>query len=507
MDRLSSSIDSKIAQIRQAFSQPGPMTPGPQTMAPASAPAAVSQADVQWALELENKVKGGQQPSPQDVARYEDIARRLQAAQTGAQAPAAPAQAPAAPAAPPVPEADIQWALELENKVKGGQQPSPQDVARYEDIARRLQAAQAGAQAPAAPAQAPAAPPVPEADIQWAIELETKVNAGQQPSPQDVARYEDIARRLQAAQAGAQAPAAPAAANGPRDWANWSRPFAPPSVPNMPLPMAGPSGSPAIHVPTSLRGAPPTQPPAQAPAGVPTSLRAPAPTPQMAPAQAPQMPGGVSQQEIAWAMQLETRVNQQNYQPTPQEMAQYENIAQRLQAGQQPPAVQQPPATMAPMTAPVQQPPAQMTAPAPQMQQAPGGVSQQELDWALQLENRANNQGYTPTAQEMAQYENIAQRLQASRQGGAQPPGAYQPPVPQQPQFQQPTMPVVPQNYPMVQPGAAPQYLQAPQPFVPPQQAAAPGMPYPQQPGAPMPQQQSPGVMDRLKNAWSALWS
>lgn len=445
MDRLSSSIDSKIAQIRQAFSQPGPMTPGPQTMAPAAAPAAVSQADVQWALDLENKVKGGQQPSPQDVARYEDIARRLQAAQTGAQAPAAPTQAPTAPA--------------------------------------------------------PAAPAVPEADIQWALELETKVNAGQQPSPQDIARYEDIARRLQAAQAGAQAPAAPAATNGPRDWANWSRPFATPSVPNMPLPMAGPSGSPSIHVPTSLRGAPPSQPSAQAPAGVPTSLRAPAPAPQMAPAQAPQLPGGVSQQEIEWAMQLEARVNQQNYQPTPQEMSQYENIAQRLQAGQQAPQQPTAPAQqpMAPMTAPPQAPAPQMPAP-----QAPGGVSQQELDWALQLENRANNQGYQPTAQEMAQYENIAQRLQASRQGAPQQAGAYQPPVPQQSQFQQPTVPVVPQNYPMVQPGAAPQYLQAPQPFVPPQQAAQ----YPQQPGAPMPpQQQSPGMMDRLKNAWSALWS
>ncbi|MGE3726512.1 MAG: hypothetical protein AB7I41_13225 [Candidatus Sericytochromatia bacterium] len=533
MDRVVSSIDEKIARIRQAFSQPAPVAGMPPGQ-PAPAAAPVSQEEVQWALQLEQKVKSGQPPTAQETARYEDIARRLSAAQQ----PAAPT-APAAPAAAPVSQEDIQWALQLEQKVKSGQPPTAQETARYEDIAKRLSAAQQPA-APTAPA-APAAAPVSQEDIQWALQLEQKVKSGQPPTAQETARYEDIAKRLAAAQQ-PQQPAAPGATPpaGARDWNGWSKPFAPPGASPMPLPIAAPgSGQPVVTVPTSLRGAPQTPPavamtqyaPATLPPAAPAMPQQPQqPQAPVAPqAAAPQM-GNVSQQEVQWALQLEQRVKEQRYQPNAQEVAAYENIAQRLSAAQAPaqqPApqmAQQPPVPRPQL--PPQQPmmPQQPQAPVAPQAAAPqmGNVSQQEVQWALQLEQRVKEQRYQPNAQEVAAYENIAQRLNAAQAPAQQPapqmvqqrPGM--PPSPQQvmmpPTPQQ--VPIVPQQYPHVQ-GQTPQYIVQPQPFVPqqpqqPQMAQVPpgyqqpGMPQ-QMPGMPPPGQK-PGFTDRLKTAWNALW-
>jgi hypothetical protein len=532
MDRVASSIDEKIARIRQAFSQPAPgAMPAPAQ--PAGPP--ISQEEIQWALQLEEKAKNGQQPTAQDAARYEDIAKRLAASQ---QQPQAQPQQPAAPAAAQVTQEEVQWALQLEQKVKGGQEPTAQDAARYEDIAKRLAAAQ---QQPQAQPQQPAGPPISQEEIQWALQLEEKAKNGQQPTAQDAARYEDIAKRLAAAQ---QQPAGPTAP-GARDWSSWSQPFAPPGASPMPLPIAAPgSGQPVVTVPTSLRGSPQTPPAVAMTQYAPATL---SPQPQMpvqqpvapqavAPqAAAPQM-GNVSQQEVQWALQLEQRVKDQKYQPNAQEIAAYENIAQRLNAAQQQPQqpVQQPVQQYAP-----QQPVPQMqgTPPPPQQQQLPvqqpvapqaaapqmGNVSQQEVQWALQLEQRVKEQKYQPNAQEIAAYDNIAQRLTAAQQQPQQPVQQYAPQqqVPQQyaQQPQQVMMPptpqqvqIVPQQYPSVQ-GQTPQYITQPQPFVPqqPQVAQQQQMPpgYQQQPGMPQmppPGGQKPGFTDRLKTAWNALW-
>ncbi|HEY9843286.1 MAG TPA: hypothetical protein V6D23_22640 [Candidatus Obscuribacterales bacterium] len=555
IDTLSGSIDSKIARIRQAFSQGASPPAGPQ---------------------------GAQQP-----------------------------------AASPVPQADIQWALQLEQKVKTqSYQPTQQETARYEDIAKKLTAAQ---QAPQQGAQQPAAPPIPEADIQWALQLEQKVKTqSYQPTQQETARYEDIAKKLAAAQQAPQAPQQTGQApGGPRNWSDWSKPFSVPAAPNMPLPIAGSNGQPVMNVPTSLRGAPQTPPAAvlnqppgsQAPTQPGAAGRLPAnvsqqevqwalqleqkvntqqyqPTPQetaqyqniaqriaagqqapqqpqqppaqpqfqappQAPAQGmPNLPANVSQQEVQWALQLEQRVNTQNYSPTPQEMTQYQNIAQRMAAGQQAPQqpqMPQPPAQpqyQAPPQQQFQPPPAQpqFQAPpqAPQQtapQALPNGLSQQEVQWALQLEQRVNTQNYSPTPQEMANYQSIAQRLNSAPQQPAAPQQFQAPPQSTLPQYQAPQpvpmqmspqgtpVQIVPQNYPAVQPTTpqylvppqvqAPQFQQQPQ-FQGPQgpqmgpQGQQPGMPQ-QMPGyMPPPGQggpQKPGFMDKLKTAWSTLWS
>ena len=507
IDTLSGNIDNKIAQIRQAFSGGAP-TAAP--MAPAAP--AVSDADIQWALQLEQKVKGGQTPTPEETARYENIAQRLSQ-------PQAQPQQPGAPAAPAVSDADIQWALQLEQKVKGGQTPTPEETARYENIAQRL--SQPQAQQPGAPA-APAAPAVSDADIQWALQLEQKVKGGQTATPEETARYENIAQRLSSQQQGAQQPQAPTQQTGaPRNWADWSKPFTVPAAPTMPLPITGPGGQAHLTVPTSLRGAPQTPPSAvlnQAPGTASAPMTA-------------QNTTAPSQADIDWALQLEQRVNQQSYQPNAQETARYQAIAQALSAAQQQPQQAPGQQPVQPVAVPQQFPGQQQPQVAPQQAapqaaaNLPPGLNQQELNWALELEQRVQ-QGYQPNPQELAAYENIAQRLQ---QAQAAPPQQQYTGAPQQaapgnlqqngqqwvtPQGAPPTQ-LVPQNYPFVQ-QQTPQALVPPPPLPQVQNSYAPQPGMPQQPGMPAqfppgqqpPQQpQAPGFLDKAKAAWSMLWS
>lgn len=597
IDALSGNIDSKIAEIRRAFSQPtAPAVPSPA--APAGA-APISQEEMNWALALENKVKTeGYQPNAQETAQYEQIYAKLQAAQAGQQAPQnvpgpTASTTPAAPAAAPkVSDEEISWALALEQKVNSGHQPTAEETARYNSIFSRLNASEQPAQAPAGPQAS--APPVSQEEMNWALALENKVKTeGYQPNAQETARYEQIYAKLQAAQQAAQtAPAAPGAPTAPgapatdtpRNWAQWSQPFNVPAAPTMPLPIAGPGGQPVVNVPTSLRGAPQNPPAAvlnqapgqsnammaaapsaapsqaeidwalqlearvqqghqpnaqetaqyqdiarrlqaaqQAPAApaapAPQGGQPTAPTPQ--PGSPPPLPPGVSQQDIDWALQLENRV-QQGHQPNAQEMARYQEIAQKLQAAQNAVAAgQQPPAPApAPQQQPMSQPPAPVPAPQPaapqgQAQGLPNGLTQQDIQWAMDLEARVNQQGYQPNQQEIQRHADIAQRLQAAPAPQQAAPPAFNPNaggvqqvVPQGPQ----SIPIMPQGYPQVQP-QTPQMVvpyqpssnsQIPLPAGP--QGYAPGQMPPGGPPPPAPQAQSPGFMARLGNAWNALW-
>ncbi|MEZ0370116.1 MAG: hypothetical protein ACAI44_13595 [Candidatus Sericytochromatia bacterium] len=60
--------------------QNGPL-PVPPSLPPVPPPApkylTVDQADINWALDLEMKVKDGHQPTPEETERYQDIARKL----------------------------------------------------------------------------------------------------------------------------------------------------------------------------------------------------------------------------------------------------------------------------------------------------------------------------------------------------------------------------------------------------------------------------------------------
>lgn len=81
---------------------------------------------------------------------------------------------------------DLDWALALEARVKAGEQPSAADAARYENIARRLAASQSTGQSPA---------PVSADDMAWAVALQAAVQDGARASEAELARYDDIYRR------------------------------------------------------------------------------------------------------------------------------------------------------------------------------------------------------------------------------------------------------------------------------------------------------------------------
>ena len=188
----------------------------------------VSQQEVQWALQLEQRVMSqGYQPTEQEIATYTDIARRLQAV-----------EAPAPPPPPPPPTArpsakDLHWALALEARVKRGKNPTDDEFSRYRDIVQRLKASEAAgtAEAPASrrPAREPATPsePVSEADLAWAIALQTRVQGGGEASEAEKVRYDDIYRRQQAA----TSPPAPTPPKPPQVYPQPYPPYAPPPQP------------------------------------------------------------------------------------------------------------------------------------------------------------------------------------------------------------------------------------------------------------------------------------
>jgi predicted transcriptional regulator len=156
--------------------------------------APVSQQEIQWALQLESKIKEGYSPTQKEKDQYTDIFNRLQHAQDTSghwKEWSKPFSTPDREVGP----AEIQWALELEQRVKQGYQPTAEETARYEDIAKRLQ----GSQSPRQDSTKRSSSHVREVtqeEIQWALELEQKVKQGQQPTAEETARYEDIAKRL-----------------------------------------------------------------------------------------------------------------------------------------------------------------------------------------------------------------------------------------------------------------------------------------------------------------------
>lgn len=352
-------------------------------VAPPQAPAApaggqVSQQELDWAYAMQERIMGGYRPTPQEAAMYESIQQRASAA------PAQPTQPAPQPSGQlrPVTQAELEWALNMQHRIASGYQPTPDEAARYTDIYNRYQnqPVQAAPTQPATPSrpEGPAYNPgvtapveidnsVSQQELQWAIDLQHRVDTqNYRPTHQDIARYTDIYNRYQISQQeAAQRAAAEAAA----------------------------------------------RPPAQAQPTQPAS-------PQQPAISQPSRPMGASQDDVQWARRLESRVSQ-GYQASPDEIARYNEIQMKL------------------ATYGVSGP----TGPTgPGMTSQTGPVSQAEIDWALQLQQRVQFEGYQPSEQEVAQYTNIFNRYQ--QQGVAQP----------QPMPQAPAQPAAPQA-PIQQPG------------------------------------------------------
>lgn len=96
----------------------------------------------------------------------------------------------------------------------------------------------------------------------------------------------------------------------------------------------------------------------------------------------------VTQEELAWSLALEKR-GLEGYQPTSQEMQQYQNIGARLNSNRKSNS------DIAPAK--------------PKSNVSP--VAQTDIDWALALEERFK-QGYQPTSEEITRYQEIFKKLQ-----------------------------------------------------------------------------------------------
>jgi len=123
----------------------------------------------------------------------------------------------------------------------------------------------------------------------------------------------------------------------------------------------------------------------------------------------------ISREDLQWATQLETKV-QQGYQPSADEMAHYQALATHLENMRT--NVQ--PMSNDPGLPQVNYPAPQPQAPAAQGQgaQAPTGevkqVAMSEIEWALILEEQVQKHGYKPTSDEEARYQNILGRFKAN---------------------------------------------------------------------------------------------
>lgn len=300
-------IAAKMAAAKNTQTQPTQPTAQQNQL-----PAGVSQQEVQWALDLENKVKGGYTPTQQETQAYQALAAKMSAAQPTSTQPTAQTQQTQLPAG--VSQQEIDWALNLETKVKGGYTPNQQEMDTYKNLAAKLSTG--NAQQPGATQ----AKPISQDEVNWALALENKVKGGYTPTPQETATYQDIAHRLQSQQSGG-------AQNGNRDWSAWSQPFSVPRTLFETTPRI-------IQVPSTLRASSPTLPTyASVNSGpdlsnVPKTL----PTPGSS---APTTTGGAapSKSEVDWALALEDKVKK-GYTPNESELYQYKNIADRLQASQ-----------------------------------------------------------------------------------------------------------------------------------------------------------------------------
>lgn len=437
VDNTSQAFDQAMARLtgQNVFAGQPQNTQAPQmsaqnTSAP-QLPSGVSQSDMNWALSLEEKVKGGYTPTAQETQVYQNIAAKLSAAMSNPTS--GNMQTQQSPQATPpmgVTQEELNWALAIENAVKGGYTPNQQETQAYQNIAAKMAAGSPQTSSvPQQPQQTNIPAGITQEEFNWAIAFENKLKQGYRPTNEETFAYQNINNKAAAAktQASQQVQSTQQLPSGVSqqeiDW--------------------------ALQLENKVKGGyTPTQQETQAYQNIAAKLSAAQNQPQM---QQSQVPSGVSQQEIDWALQLENKVKG-GYTPTQQETDAYQGIANRMAAAQG--QVQSQPSTQSQLPAGVSQqevewalqleakvkggytPTQQETqayqalaqkmavAQAPQQTQAtgqlPAGVSQQEIDWALQLEAKVKG-GYTPTQQETQTYQALAQKISGSnsQQSGA----------------------------------------------------------------------------------------
>lgn len=232
--------------------------------------------------------------------------------------------------------------------------------------------------------------PPSKADLAWALNLEKSVKKGYQPSEAEFATYKKIADQLEACTPMIQPDTSPVTA---RESA-W-----------------------ALDLEARVKqGAEPTGKEIASYRNIAVRL--------LKAEQVPPPPAGVSEDEMAWARNLQRRVTQEGYQPAPKELEAYNDIYTRSQAKQPQPA--KVPMSDLAWANQLQQRIGQGYQPseterqryleiynATQAQKSPElrGVSADESKWALELQDKVTKMGYRPTQAELDRYGDISDRL------------------------------------------------------------------------------------------------
>ncbi len=323
-----------------------------------------SDKELEWAKQLEMMVGQGYTPNAQENAQYEDIFKRLIAQQSNENTKANSIVSDKI--ALPVSQQEIEWAVNFEAKVKQGYQANTQDTAKYQDIIRRYAAQYDNRKNNKGYiASDTVASTISQYEIQWALQLEEKVKGGYVPNAEEFAQYKNIASRLSAQQSNEITIPNSIAPNKVTTYISnlfpiWPKPY------------------PSVNAQDDDKRFPAQQANAEERSTQP--LHQPAASSQKNDSVALSILAKKNQDKINWALMIEQKADSSSYQPTSEETALYQSIATKLSK------IENAADTSASYS-----------------------VSNVELDWALQVQERSNKkQKLFP--EELKLYENIYRR-------------------------------------------------------------------------------------------------
>lgn len=165
-------------------------------------PKAVTQADIDWAVGLMNKVSKGYNPTTAETKKYEQIYAAIQQGKVPQKKNEVEQTQPTQNTSPakntPPSKDELKWASDLEAKVSKGYNPTAQEKEKYTNIFERYKAS---ATNPANNIPKLTTGKPTDAEITWAQNLQKKVNEqGYEPSQAEIDAYTNIANRLNASE-------------------------------------------------------------------------------------------------------------------------------------------------------------------------------------------------------------------------------------------------------------------------------------------------------------------
>lgn len=317
-------------------------TPAPVASEPAAAAGPISQADLEWALQLQNKIeKENYQPNADEIARYKDLLAKAQAAEA---AENAAASQPTAPATKPAEPGPIVLRPPDQLPPAAEETPAPVSPAQPEPVQPAPQPEQ-----PKPPAIV-GSPPIAEnkksalgkvaliggtvgAATTGAVLIGMTAKIGSNLGGYATAQVVAKGINTVTSKVGLKLPTGPALTKlvskvgGPKVAGTVA-------AVGTGLVVAGlAAGGYYLYKKATDKGEPAAQPTnvPPLPATAPTPAPAAAPT---ASAPASQAAAPISQADLEWAVAIQTKVEKEQYQPNAEEVARYQDLVARAEAAE-----------------------------------------------------------------------------------------------------------------------------------------------------------------------------